>query len=268
MKRKHLFEIEDQTWCPSLLRETTTDFLVAIYKVLHIFDPAYQKIFEIITITKVNAIVDCCSGSGGPTKQLREYLDSKNLQSIPITLTDKYPNSRLFEQLEKQYGDRLKGYKDPVDARDLPKSLKGLRIFFSSFHHFRPEHAVQILQNAVNNNEPIAIFETTKRTPAHFIKAIFSPLLMFFIMPFARRLNWQKFLVTYLIPIAPFTFMWDYIISNLRTYSEKELKILIAQLNAPHFKWEIGQLWSKKAQNNIGYLVGYPSEGNINCIEG
>lgn len=260
MARLHLFELEDQSWCPVSIRETTTDFLLGLYKLLNIYEPAYEKIEETLKKANVNSIVDCCSGSGGPLKSLREYLDSKNLTSTLITLTDKYPNAKLFAELESLYPERIKGYRNSVDATKIPPDLKGMRTFFSSFHHFSPDKAKQILQDAVNNNVPIGIFESTQRSAIDFLRALISPILMLFVVPFARRLTWRKFLFTYLIPITPFTNMWDYFVSNLRTYSSTELQALVDQLHAPNYKWEIGKLWSKKGRCYVPYLIGFKTQ--------
>lgn len=257
MRRLHLFEVEDQPWCPQVVRETITDFLVGLYNILHIYEPAFQKIAEVLQHTKMDTIVDCCSGSGGPIQQLRNYLDRHNKESITITLTDKYPNLELFQQMEAQSNNSLVGYKESIDARHLPSSLKGLRCFFSSFHHFAPDSAVKILQDAVDNKTPIAIFESTQRHIIDFIRAIFSPILMLLIMPFSKRLTFRKFFFLYILPIIPFIFMWDYLVSNMRTYSSKELQQLISQLDAPDYTWEVGVLFSKKAKSQVPYLIGY-----------
>jgi hypothetical protein len=259
MSRLHLFEIEDQSWCPGIIRESVTDFLLGLYRVLRLFEPAYQKIEELLIKTQANAIIDCCSGSGGPMVQLREFLDSKQMAHITITLTDKYPNLEQFKNLEEQYQHRLSGYKHSVDARLIPSHLNGIRCFFSSFHHFAPEQAVKILQDAANNRAPIAIFESTQRYFTDFLRAFVSPLLMLVILPFAKRLTWQKFLITYVLPIAPLVFMWDYLVSNARTYSSKEFQQLIQQITAPDYTWEYGKLWSPKAKSHIPYLIGYPN---------
>ncbi|MBA2654803.1 MAG: hypothetical protein H0U71_07025 [Gammaproteobacteria bacterium] len=257
MGRRHLFEIEDQRWCPHVIRESITDCLLGLYNLLHMYEPAYQKIAELLHQTNTNSIIDCCSGSGGPVKQLRDYLDSNNLQHITITLTDKYPNLELYKRLEKSYDNRLIGHPSAIDACRLPPSLKGLRCFFSSFHHFGPAQAKNILQDAVDNEAPIALFECTQRHVSDILRAFLSPIMVWLVIPFARRLTWPKFLLTYVVPITPICFMWDYLISNLRTYSQKELMLMIKELDAPHYKWEVGKLWSKKAKSYIPYLVGY-----------
>lgn len=257
MSRIHLFEFNDQSWCPNFIRETTTDFLLALYRLQNIYEPALRKINEIIETTGVTTIIDCCSGSSGPIMQLREYLDKNQKGSITITLTDKYPNSLLFEQLALQCPNKIIACKDSIDVTSLPANMKGMRTLFSSFHHFKPDKALKILQDAVNNHVPIAIFECTQRRPIDFIRMLLSPIILLLILPFAKKITWKKFIFTYLFPVTPFTNMWDYFVSNLRTYSPKELKKLIRQLNAENYHWEIGKLWSSQAKCQIVYLVGY-----------
>lgn len=257
MARMHLFEIEDQSWCPRFIRETTTDFLLGLYNVFNLYEPAYSKIAEVLEKTQTNKIVDCCSGSGGPIKKLREHLDKSDKSSVCITLTDKFPNAKALTQLSQQYPNTIISHLNSVDASQLPAEMKGMRTFFSSFHHFKPDMAKKILQDAVNNNAAIGIFESTRRHPIDFLRMLISPIMMLFIMPFAKRLTLRKFLFTYLLPIAPFTTMWDYFVSNLRTYSSQELQALVAKLDAPGYHWEIGNLYSKQGKCQIPYLIGY-----------
>lgn len=261
MGRIHLLEIEDQSWCPKFIREATTDVLLALYNLLRIYDPAYEKIHELLQKTHTRTIIDCCSGSGGPIKQLRMYLDKTEHHDVTITLTDKFPNIAAYQALEAQYPHNIKGIHHSLDATQLPTSLKGVRTLFSCFHHFRPPMARKILQDAVNNRAPIAIFESVQRTPIDFIRAFLSPFLVPFILPFSKKMSWKKFLFTYLIPLTPFTFTWDYIASNVRAYSVEELQALVDQLDAPDYQWDIGKIWSKKAKGYVYYLIGYSSTG-------
>jgi len=258
MKRIHLFEIEDQGWCPRLIREAITDYLFGLYRLLRLYEPAYEKIEKLLKKTSLTHIIDCCSGSGGPLIQLRDYLDSRNMHDVVITLTDKYPNISQYAAFEAVYGERLKGMTESIDACQLPASMRGLRCFFSSFHHFKPEKARKILQNAVDNRMPIAIFESTQFHIIDIIRSFLSPLIMLLLAPFTKRLSWRKFIITYIIPIAPLVFMWDYFVSNLRTYSRSELIKLTQELNAPEYQWEVGKLWSSFAKSHVPYLIGYP----------
>ncbi|VVC77173.1 hypothetical protein AQUSIP_25000 [Aquicella siphonis] len=257
MGRMHLFELEDKSWCPRVIRETTTDFLLGIYNVFNIYEPAYEKIVEILDKTGSDTIIDCCSGSGGPIRRLRDHLDKSGKSLVVINLTDKYPNASAFASLQARYPEKIVGHDQSLDASKLPPEMQGMRTFFSSFHHFQPDEAVNILQDAVNNQVPIAIFETTQRHPMDFIRALLSPILILLILPFSRRMTWKKFFFTYLVPVTPWTNCWDYIVSNLRTYSTKEMQGLIKQLHAPGYYFETGKLWSRRARSQVPYLIGY-----------
>jgi hypothetical protein len=257
MARMHLVELEDLSWCPTVVRESTTDFLASLYQVFNIFEPAFKKIDEVLLKTQMVSIIDCCSGSGGTIRRLREHLDQAGKEHVTICLTDKYPNQKAFADLGKQFPGKIINHPESVDARQLPATLKGMRTFFSSFHHFTPDQAKLILQNAVDNQMPIGIFESTQRHPVDFIRAFFSPFLMWCLLPFAKRLTLKKILFTYILPITPLTNMWDYFVSNMRTYSTQEMNALIASLDAPGYTWEVGKLRSDKAKCDVPYMVGY-----------
>lgn len=109
MGRMHLFELEDKSWCPRVIRETTTDFLLGIYNVFNIYEPAYEKIVEILDKTGSDTIIDCCSGSGGPIRRLRDHLDKSGKSLVVINLTDKYPNASAFASLQARYRKKLLG---------------------------------------------------------------------------------------------------------------------------------------------------------------
>ena len=256
MNRIHLFEIEDISWCPGIIREALTDVLFGLSN-LNIYKSTYEKIVEALDKTNTNAIIDCCSGTGGPIKKLRIYLDEHHKQDVKITLTDKHPNLRSFEKLEKEHPNGITGISQPIDATEIPPSLIGLRTFFSSFHHFRPEDAAKILNDAVKNDMPIAIFESTQRHPLDFLKMLLSPLMVWVVLPFSKRLTLQKFILTYIIPVIPFAFMWEYFISILRTYSLRELQALTQSINAEDYQWEFGRLKSLRRNKCITYLTGY-----------
>ena len=85
--------------------------------------------------------------------------------SIKVCLTDKYPNIEAFENARRQTGGQITFYPGFVDAASLPRELSGFRTIFTSFHHFTPDEAVAILQNAADDGQGIGVFEAAKRDP-------------------------------------------------------------------------------------------------------
>lgn len=253
MSRIHLFEFEDQQWFPSFLRDYGTDFLQFLSNKTKMYKPVISVIEKGLEKSKTDQIIDLASGGGGGLIWLNEELKKTN-PNLKIILTDFFPNISAFEYTKKQ-SDNFEYIKEPVDARDVPKELKGLRTQFLSFHHFKPKDARQILQNAVDSNSAIAIFEGQERSFPSLLAMFFSPISVLLTTPFIRPFKIGRIIFTYLIPIVPLFVWWDGIVSSLRTYSVKEMKELVGSLkHHEKYYWEIDRL--KSGPGVILYLLG------------
>lgn len=253
MPRIHLFEFEDFEWFPTALRNYCTDFLrflsnqSGMYKlVIHILERGLKQSGQ-------QQIVDLASGGGGGILWINNAL-KKKFPDLKILLTDYYPNLQAFEYTRNRTSN-IEYIETPIDARDVPKELRGLRTQLLSFHHFTPVDATKILQNAVDTNNAIFIAEAQERTIASLLPMLISPIMVLITTPFIRPFKLKRILFTYIIPIIPLVVWWDGIISLLRTYSIKEMQQLINDLdNKNDYDWEIGKARSGPAV--ILYLLG------------
>jgi hypothetical protein len=263
MRRVQFIELHEQPWFPSFLRDDVTDAVQFGYNLIKAYAPIAPLLQSVIdssanSTTDRQSIVDLCSGGGGPWLDLSRTLrnaegDSAGLQ---ILLTDKYPNLDAFRSVSASSDHRITFYSDSVDAMNVPRALKGLRTMFTSFHHFSPEDARAILQNAVDAGESVGIFEITRRAPSA-IGFIFAGILLLFLhIPRIRPFRWSRLLWTYLIPIIPLVMLFDGIVSCLRTYRPQELREIVEQLTACQYHWEVGELAGKRTP--VTYLIGYP----------
>lgn len=260
MARIHLFEFEDQKWFPSFLRNSGTDFLQFLSNKTKMYQPIIPIIEKGIKESKTNQIVDLGSGGGGGLIWLDEQL-KKNNPNLKILLTDYFPNIPAFEHTKKQ-SNSFDFVKTPVDARNVPIKLKGLRTQFLSLHHFKPADAKKILQNAVDSKSAIAIFEAQERSAMSLIAMLFSPLTVLFVTPFIRPFKIGRIIFTYIIPIVPLFVLWDGIVSSLRTYSVKEMNELVKGLvNNETYNWEIERI--KSGPGVLLYLFGYKKKENV-----
>lgn len=253
MKRIHLFEFEDQKWFPNSIRNYITDFLQFASNMGRIYDPIIPLLSEQLKNDETNTIIDIGSGGGGGLISLNTAL-KKEIPNLRIVLTDLYPNKEAFRYTSK-FTDNFEFVEHPIDARDIPVQLKGLRTQFLSLHHFKPKDAMAILQNAVDNNSSIAIFEAQERSLKSIVGMIVSPLSVLILTPFIKPFGWSRLLFTYLIPIIPIVVLWDGIVSVLRTYSVDEMRELVKQLdNSETYDWKIDKINSKTGV--ILYLLG------------
>jgi hypothetical protein len=262
MRRFHLFEFEDLAWFPKLWRDMMTDILQIIMRDFKIYDPAASLIQKLIAQVQDSRIVDLCSGGSGPWLKLHELMEADGHQPH-LLLTDKYPNIETFEYVMRQSAGKINYYPHSVDALDIPSKLEGIRTFFNAFHHFRPPVARRILQNAIDNRAPIAIFENTERQWFNLIIMFFlTPFFVWFLTtPFIRPFKLSRVFWTYIIPIVPIALTWDNLVSHTRTYSPDELRALIDGLEGHEtYEWEIGQYISPKIKSRVTYLLAYPRE--------
>lgn len=203
--------------------------------------------------TDSNRIVDLGSGGGGGLLWLNEEL-KKTIPDLKVVMTDYFPNIEAFERTKRK-AENFEFITNPVDAREVPSELMGLRTQFLSLHHFKPKDASRILQNALDTNQPIAIFEAQERSLPSLIAMFFSPITLLLTTPFIKPFKIGRIIFTYLIPLVPLFVWWDGIVSSLRTYSVDEMNDLVNNLSGKErYDWEIGKL--KSGPGTILYLMG------------
>ncbi|MFY0652574.1 MAG: hypothetical protein JXQ96_11100 [Cyclobacteriaceae bacterium] len=253
MARIHLFEFEDQSWFPTFLRNYGTDFLQFLSNKTKMYKPIIFLLTENLNQSESIQIIDLGSGGGGGLIWLNSEL-KKEIPDLKVLLTDYFPNIPAFEYTKIQ-ADNIEYIENSVDARDVPSELKGLRTQFLSLHHFKPTDAIQILQNAVDSGNPIAIFEAQERSIPSVMAMIFSPLTVLFTTPFIVPFKFGRILFTYLIPIVPLFVLWDGVVSCLRTYSVKEMEELVSKVDrGDTYEWKIDKV--KSGPGIILYLIG------------
>ena len=259
MKRIHLFEFEDFSWFPNWLRVRMTRLIVVMHRLMGTSEELAKIIDQALRTSGETKIMDLCSGSGGPMPDVVQVLEEKyNRKNIELTLSDLYPNLKAAERFNSEK-DNVSYETYPVDVTKIGADKQGLRTMICSFHHIKPEAAKQILQSAQNDQKPICIFEISDNSapilPALIISFPITFLMCLFITPLARPMTWQQLVFTYLIPIIPICYAWDGSVSNVRTYTTKDLQELISDIETPDYKWEIGTIGERMKKL---YLTGMP----------
>jgi hypothetical protein len=252
LPRLHLFEILDQQWCPSTVRDGATDCLEAVIGATDVYGSVREEMLNAIQRTGAIRVVDLCSGGGGPwlsqvwTSRLDRELD------LRVALTDKFPSRVLCERLGRT--SRITSFVKPVDATNVPQELSGFRTVFSSFHHFPDAMASKILADAVAAGEGFASAEATSRSVRALLTMFLVPLLAWVLTPAIRPFRWSRIFLTYVLPVIPFVLLWDGIVSCLRTRTPEELLALARPFG--DFHWNAG--YSRGSWLPAVYLIGIP----------
>ncbi len=256
MRRFHLFEIEDQSWCPATIRDLATDYLHFIQTALPLHRAVTPLIRETLGASGTTRIVDLCSGGSGPLPAVIAGLAESGIPAT-ATLTDLFPNIPAFESAARASRGAIDYVRAPVDARAVPRELTGLRTLFNGFHHFKPEDARAILLDAADARQPIAIFEASRRTIKTILPVLLMPLFVWIFTPFMRPFLWRRLLFTYPLPFVPLICLWDGLVSQLRAYTAEELRALAAPA-ADRMYWRAGYTPLVAGPGLLTYLVGWP----------
>jgi hypothetical protein len=244
LPRVHAFEFNDQPWLPETLRRAETEYLARVIEVSRPFGPMAKPIGQVLERAGTDRVVDLASGGAGPWPGL-----AAEIGTVRVTLTDLYPNPRAFARVGLPFEPA------PVDARDVPRHLSGVRTMFDALHHLRPDDARAVRADAHRARQPIVIAELTNRRLAMILVSIvFIPLAVLFLTPTIRPFSWSRLLFTYLVPILPPLILWDGIVSCLRTYRPDELRALTTGLDG--YRWDAGEIRARGAI--VTYLIGEP----------
>jgi len=164
VRRLHLIEIHEQAFCPAGVRNGATDCLNFVANVGQQYCRVLPLIQHTLTVTQCRRIVDLCSGGGGPWFTLARQLEKAHAVPVQIILTDRYPSETATQLAQGKTSRHIEYLATPVDATQVPHELTGFRTLFTAFHHFSPQDAQTILQNAVDHRQGIGIFEQTQRS--------------------------------------------------------------------------------------------------------
>jgi hypothetical protein len=257
VNRRHLIEIEDQPWCPRVIRDYATDYLQFAIVAWKAYASVMPLLADALKRTCSRQILDLCSGGAGPWVDMLPALRAAGVDA-PVRLTDKYPNREAFDHANRESHGAITGHLEPVDATAVPADLTGFRTMFSAFHHFRPEQARAILADAFNQRQGIAVFEAGQRDLKMLLSMFLVPLAVWVLTPFIRPFRWSRLLWTYLIPAVPLIILFDGFVSCLRFYSVEELRSLTIGLASDGYAWSAGTVEGKRVPMPVTYLIGVP----------
>ena len=236
MKRRQWFEFNDQAWLPERLRGLVTDYLRMVLSIGRPFSPKAGLLAEVMRATGTRRVVDLCSGGAGPWLHLAGEIERDLGAEIEVTLTDKFPNLAVAQQLESE--PRIRYQTDSVDAMNVPADLPGLRTMFDGLHHFRPQDARAILADAVRAGAPIAAMDGLERSWLNLVgMAVLVPAFVLLLTPLVRPVSGWRLLLTYGVPVAPLIITWDGVISVLRCHTPEELRQMTKELDGEPYHW-------------------------------
>ena len=185
--RFHLAEVEDQSWCPSWLREHSHSALARMWRTSNSKNgsPATQACDLILRAlggpeqAAQFTFVDACAGAGGPTPLLEPAMNARLTASgekpVDFVLTDLWPDIKAWEKVTRR-SKHISYIDEPIDAtkpRRLAKpGTRECRIFNLCFHHFDNSAAEKVLASAVQSTDAFMYIATYKHPFSNYLTHI------------------------------------------------------------------------------------------------
>lgn len=255
MARMQLIELEDQKWFPEQIRNGMTDLLNLQISYFQIYDPIVPILHRALVKMSAHNILDLCSGGAGSCRRVQELLAKKYDYKINLRLSDLYPNTSAHLRTAALKDSSISYLPSPINAMKVPAHFDGFRTLFTSFHHFAPHEARSLLKDAVLNKQGIGIFELSERSLSGVILVLLSFLLIFALTPFLRPFCLKRFFYTYIIPVIPLSYLFDGLVSQIRSYTAEELMIMAKEVGGD-YDWESGRTKHHYLPISITYLIG------------
>lgn len=248
-RRRQMFEFGDQRWLPRRLRGWLVD-LVARHAAEE-YVAAAPVLAYWLRRCGCARVVDLCGGAGGPWPSLLPALRAQGI-AVEVLLTDRFP-------APESAMPGIRHHPVPVDARAVPAGLSGCRTMFTALHHFPPAEALALLRDAAERGIPFAAFEFTARTRTNALGMLLSPLRVWRDTARLPGGDAARWLWTYAVPVVPALYLWDGLVSHLRTYTPAELRAMVDAAAYPGYTWETGTVGDSARGPAVTYLLGIPS---------
>ncbi len=183
MPRIHLFELHEQHWMPSIVRGSVVECLSHMFRWRRIANGLIGPFQEFLHRSGATRVLDLCSGAGGPAFALAEQLRKQEAEPPRIVLTDLFPQVEPWEAARRELAVDIDYCTQPVNATQVTPELStgSVRMINNAFHHFRPEVARAILEDAMHNSAGIFISELYPRgLPSFFQFGASTQWIVFF----------------------------------------------------------------------------------------
>ena len=185
--RLNWFEIHDNDKCPSFLRQIAQDILRSGWESFGLAslvgspaDSVADVLISKLKQLKISAIVDLCSGGGGPSPYINGKINkarTDNTCNITTVLTDLYPHTDSWKVLSEKY--KFITYcpqstdatnvslteidcmldANSIDSRCGGDKIRRMRTLFECFHHFSQFLAVGIISDAMKHGDSFFMCE-------------------------------------------------------------------------------------------------------------
>lgn len=265
MQRHHLFELADEPWLPTALKDGVTDNLQLGLNLLQPYKVVAPHLVGLLQTMDADAVLDLGSGGSGPWKSMKNTL--RELGCEPrVVLSDLQPSPERFEQATAD-AEGVEYWPEPADARDIPAGLRDIRVrtMFTALHHLRENEVEDLVACCVRDGVGFGAFEFTERRPREVVLSFFTAFSTTIIFAPTMWRGWSlrglaKWSTRILLsPLIALINGWDGAVSVARSYTPDEVRSVLSRVpGADGYTWKIGLESAPGLSSRVMYVVGWP----------
>ncbi len=259
LPRFQLFEFNDLAWAPAAVRDTVVESLSRALEWGHMLEGLVAPFESFLEDAAVDEVLDLGAGGGGPARVLSREIARAGRRPPRFVLTDLHPRVETWAELKHESDGAIDYVEDPVDATNIPPavSYRRARTIINVLHHFPPNLAQAVLEDAVRGGRGVFVAEGFERDPLQFVNFAKAGLPALIANPIlSPRDRLAKAALTWFTPAAIAISIWDGFVSTLRVYTESELRAMVAPFGAS-WAWEYGT-WEYPPHGTGYYFRGVP----------
>ncbi len=242
LPRLQLFEFNDATWAPEVLKELIVESLSRTLRWGRVLRGIVGPLQALLDAVQATEVLDLAAGAGAPAQVLIEELKAAGRTPPRFLLTDLQPRTQAWAALQALHPEAIDFVRESVDATRIPPDLaRGrVQVVINALHHFPPALARDVLLSATRDAPAVFIAEGLLRDPRSLMSIAVSGIPALLATPLLtgdHRL--KKAALTWLSPAALAASAWDGAVSTFRQYTESDLRQMVRDA-PPGWRWEYG----------------------------
>lgn len=218
----HLFEFNDLPVLPESIRATLRDLCELCNSGFRSFNHEVAKqVLDRAREQGSRTIVELGAGTAPITRILAADPAAKGMTLVPCDLL---PDLDAYRELAAAHPDSVRPCEESVDYT-RPKSWGpgSIAVLVGTFHHIDPRDRDRTLAALSKSADHVMVFEPLRNTPFSMLLSTTAvvPALLLPLAYLGKPGRLRRFLWCWLVPVVPFIFFWDGLVSCMRQWSPK-----------------------------------------------
>jgi len=252
--RRHLIELHEQAWFPEVWRDLFRAGLGKAFVLFGLSQELSRGLSHFLDVARPTEVLDLCSGSGEVSVDAwRSAQAGRERYPASLFLSDLFPDINHWSQHSHDVGFIA----SRVDMHRLGGELPRVRMMLNSLHHMSPEELHELLHETARSADGFFASDRNARNWREmFLTVCVVPIAAAFITAFViRPFRLRNVLWGLIIPVIPLVALFDGLVSNLRSYTVDELRLLV--MDGPStFIWEVGETPGGRGVPAMTYVIG------------